>query len=135
MIRHALPLAILLSAIALGAAAPTPAERLAAEIKAGNAAFATNRLAILKIDDVIYIRAGQRAFWGLAQQDQSNHGSAGSQECAAQQLKGDDIGDDADPWRVPQRHGYGYIPTPPDSDRTAAGETALQRAYFRAAVS
>ncbi len=55
---------LLVLAAAVSAAAPTPWDRREEEIKRANAAFATNRLAILKIDDVVYIRAGQRAYLG-----------------------------------------------------------------------
>lgn len=62
MIRFARTALTIAALAALAAAAPTPAERRADEIKEANAAFATNRLAMLKIDDVIYLRDGQRAY-------------------------------------------------------------------------
>lgn len=62
MRRLALPLAIVLVAAALGAADLSPQEKWKADIAEANAAWATNRLAILKIDHAIYIKPGERAW-------------------------------------------------------------------------
>ncbi|MES1203476.1 MAG: hypothetical protein ABUS57_18725, partial [Pseudomonadota bacterium] len=62
MNRIALPIVIALFATALCAAAPGPQEKWTAEIAEANAAWATDRLAILKIDHAVYIKPGERAW-------------------------------------------------------------------------
>lgn len=62
MMRFALPIAIALFATLLCAAAPGPQEKWTTEIAEANAAWATDRLAILKIDHAVYIKPGERAW-------------------------------------------------------------------------
>jgi hypothetical protein len=62
MRRSPLVLAFVAVAAALTLAASAAEEKWAAEIKEGNAAYSTARLAILKIDDAAYVKPGARAW-------------------------------------------------------------------------
>lgn len=62
MRRSPFVLAFVTLAAALSIAASAAEEKWAAEIKEGNAAYSTERLAILKIDDAAYVKPGGRAW-------------------------------------------------------------------------
>jgi uncharacterized protein (DUF1684 family) len=62
MRRIVLPLVIAMFATGLGAAEQSRQEKWKADIADANAAWATNHLAILKIDHAIYIKPGERAW-------------------------------------------------------------------------
>jgi len=83
MLRYALLAAALLTLPALAAKA-TPAEQWKASLKEADAAYATDKHAILKIDDAAYIHTGEFvSLMGDAKKPESWHWAKGRQSGAA----------------------------------------------------